>query len=203
MGGRETMAIMVLVLVLFILFSRKVRSKILISLLLTAGVFAIFIIFQEVFQALFKQTTTDIARGNEYIRIVAIKYYLTDFFKTPWAYFTGNGMYSLETSYGREMSRITSMQYYLGDIGLIGNYVVYGPLFVIGVLGICFKSVFFRIMYRYIYIRYLFIAVLISLITGGGFGNSDFICFIMCIIYMIDISAFLNKEEHLKTLSNP
>lgn len=201
LGGRETMALMVLILVLFVLFNKKVKSRVFIGILMMAGIFAAFLLFQEVFQALVKQTRSDVSMGQDYIRIVAAKYFLTDFFKTPWAYLTGNGMYNAGTAYGNEIARITSRQFFLGDIGIVGNFAIYGTFFVIGVLGICFKAVTFPLKDRFIYIRYLFIAGIIVLITGGGFATSDYICFIVCILYIIDVSPYL-KDEKTKEIFN-
>jgi hypothetical protein len=42
------------------------------------------------------------------------------------------------------------------------------------------------------YIKYMFGAVILSLLTSGGFGDSAFVCFIVSILYLIDIS---NKEQ--------
>jgi len=103
-------------------------------------------------------------------------------------------MYSNNTGYGLEMSRLMAQHYFLGDIGLIGNYAIYGAFFVIGVIGICVKSIIIRISSNQAYLRYMFIAIVLSLLTGGGFANSDFICAAMCLLYIIDVSNLLTKE---------
>ncbi|MBN1183884.1 MAG: hypothetical protein JXB49_16445, partial [Bacteroidales bacterium] len=190
LGARETMAIMSLVLILFLLFSKKVKSRIFIGILVLFGIGLIFILFQEIFLALIVQSKRDTSLGTGYIRFAAAKYFLTDFFNTPVAYFTGNGMYSNNSSYGVEISRIMSKRFFLGDIGIIGNYAIYGPLFVIGVLGICFKSIKSKIQENFIYIKYMFIVIILSLLTGGAFADADFIVFIMCLLYLIDVSIF-------------
>lgn len=194
LGSRETLAIMSFILVLFLIFSKKVKSRIVIGLLVLVCVTIVLFLFQDIFNALIKQSQRDVSKGNDYIRLVAVKYFLSDFFKTPWAYFTGNGMYNNDSLYGLEFTRIKSHGYYLGDIGLIGNYVIYGPLFVIGILGICIKSVFFKIQENYIYIKYMFITIIMSLLTGASFVDSDFIVFVLCLLYIIDVSGFKQKQ---------
>jgi hypothetical protein len=199
LGGRETMSIMAITLILFIIFSKKVKSRLFISILVLIGVGMIFYMFQDIFLALIQQSKRDTGLGSDYVRIIAAKYFLTDFFKNPIAYFTGNGMFSNNSSYGIEIARIMSNKLYLGDIGLIGNYVIYGPLFVIGVLGICIKALRMHIDQQYTYIKYMFIAILLSLMTGGAFVKPDFICLIVSVLYLIDASQY---QMHKKSITN-
>jgi hypothetical protein len=200
LGGRQTMAIMAFTFVLFLIFSKKVKSRFLIGILTAVCGFLVFIMFQDIFEAMVIQSVRDQRLGSDYIRFISSRYFLTDFFKSPWAYLTGNGMYANNTSYGIEVERLATHGFYLGDIGLIGNYVVYGVFFVVGVFGICIKSLFISIEKNYTYIRYMFIAIVLSFITGGGFVKADFICFIACIMYLIDVSNFKlihNQEDIL------
>jgi hypothetical protein len=201
LGGRQTMAIMLLILVLFLIFSKKVKSRFLISLLIAVCIACVLSMFQGIFTALLEQSNKDTTHGKDYIRFLAIRHYMTDFFKTPLAYITGNGMYSANSAYGMEMLRNQSHGLFIGDIGLIGNYALYGPLFVIGVLGICFKSLLFKIQENYVYIRYMFIVIIISLFTGGGFVDSDFIVAVLCLIYIIDVSNYYPTYKSNKLTS--
>lgn len=194
LGGRQTMAIMAFVLILFLIYDKKVKSRIFLGILIMACIFLVFIIFQEIFQQLVVQSSKDTRLGANYIRFVSARHFLTDFFKSPLAYITGNGMFSNNTSYGIEIKRLMSQGYYLGDIGLLGNYAIYGLFFVIGVLGICIRAFRTKILQNHVYIKYMFIAIVLSLITGGGFVNADFICAICCLLYIIDVSA--HSEIH-------
>jgi hypothetical protein len=196
------MAIMAFTLIMFLIFSKKVKSRILIGFCIIVSIFLIFIMFQGIFEAMLRESVRDRNLGSDYVRILAAKHFLTDFFKSPWAYVTGNGMFANNTSYEIEVNRLAANGFYLGDIGLIGNYALYGIFFVAGVFGICIKSLFIRIEEKYIYIRYMFVAIALSLITGGGFGNADFICFIACVMYLIDISYYKllhNQNVNLRT----
>jgi len=204
LGGRQTMAIMLFVLVLFIIFSKKVKSRIFIGFLVMVCIAIILYMFQDIFQALIIRSQTDVRQGDTYIRFIAAKYFLTDFFKNPLAYFTGNGMYKSDSEYGMEMIRIMSNGIFLGDIGLIGNYAIYGLLFVIGVLGICIKSILTKIHENYIYIKYMFITILMSLLTGAAFVESDFIVFVICLIYIVDVSKhYQSNKIDIETINTP
>ena len=195
LGGRQTMATMAFTLVLFLIFSKKVKSRLMIGFLILVCAVLVSYMFQGIIQALVTQSLQDRSHGADYIRIVAAKHFLTDFFRTPVAYISGNGMYSNTSSYGLEISRLRSQGYYLSDIGLIGNYAIYGAFFIIGVLGICIKSLTIKINSNFIYIRYMFIAIVFALLTGGGFMYSDFICSTVCLLYLIDTSGYLPKEN--------
>ena len=114
---------------------------------------------------------------------------MTEFNSSNWLYILGNGAYGEGTDYGKEIAlNAIIRQFFLGDIGLIGNYVLYGVLFVLGVITICVRSLRLRIETMHAYIKYMFIAIILSLLTGGAFAHSDFIVFIGCVLYLIDLS---------------
>jgi hypothetical protein len=69
-------------------------------------------------------------------------YYLTDSYRSPVPYFTGNGMNNSYPNYGKLIALNSyKYHYFISDIELFGNYVIFGPLFVIGVLSICIKTI--------------------------------------------------------------
>lgn len=189
LGARETMAIMAFLLILFVIVDKRVKSKFFNGILILAAIVSVFFMFQGIIEQLILQSQHDTSMGRNYIRILTYKFYLTDFFKCPIAYLTGNGMAANHTAYGNEIERLAALKgYYLGDIGLVGNYVSYGLLFLIGVIFICFRVFRIKIEKKYDYFKYMFIGIVLSLPTGAGFGKADFICFISCILYIIDIS---------------
>lgn len=188
-GGRQTMATVVLIVVFFILFDRKIKSKFLLSVVGVIGALAVYIIFQSIFEALLLQSKKDLQYGDNYVRFRAAEYYLTDFYKSPWAYLTGNGMYRFGSGYGNDiLFNMEKRRYFLGDIGIIGNYAIYGPFFVIGVLMICYRALKIKIQSRYFYLKLMFLSLLLSLIIAEGFALSSTICFVVIMLYMIDVS---------------
>jgi hypothetical protein len=195
LGGRQTMALMVLVLILAVFFSRGVKSRALTTILIAGSAVCVFFLFQDIFKEMLVSSHRDRSQGSSYVRIQATKYFLTTFFKTPVAYITGNGVPGNNSEYGHEVSLLRlSKGYYLGDIGMIGVYVMYGAFFVIGVAGIFFKAFTTKINEHYRYIKYMFLGSFLSLITGAGFGSADFICFICCLMYMIDVTSASNEK---------
>lgn len=188
LGGRQTLAIVIFVIVLFLLIDRRVHSRYTIIILGIIGATALFFIFQPIFEALLVQTHSDAEKAEDYIRIRAAIFFLTDFMEHPMAYLLGNGT-PYSSGYAREMHKFNIYWgYYIADLGLIGNYVLYGIFFVFGVIAICIKSLKIKIEDRYLYIKYIFIVVILSLITGGGFSKTDTICSIMLLLYILDVS---------------
>ncbi len=195
LGGRQTMALMALVLVLAVFFSKRVKSRIGITILIGAGIFLIFLLFQPIFQQMLLESKSNRLQGSSYIRIKAAQYFLTDFYKSALAYITGNGAPAPETSYGTEIDLLkTARGFFLGDIGLLGSYVMYGLFFVIGVFGIILRILSSKFEEKYTYIRYIFIGFLLSLVTGAGFSTSDFICSVCILLYIMDISLHLTSS---------
>jgi len=202
-AGRQPLAILLLTTVLFVLFDRKVRSRFLLILLGMLGAFSMFLIFQDILQEILLSSKRDMNLGEEYIRVRSARYYLTDFFEAPIAYITGNGMYHDHSAYGKIFERNNKIyHYHIGDIGLIGNYVIYGLFFIFSVFIICFTALKTRIEPNYVYIKYFVLASIISLIAGGGFANSDLICLIVILMYMIDVSHESYQQMNLsKTIT--
>jgi hypothetical protein len=201
MGGRQTMVLMAFCLVLFLLFSNKVKSRYGLFILVAIAVTLVFFIFKDIFDQLILTSKSQTTEGKDYVRVRALLFFLTDFYTNPWAYLTGNGAPNFDSKYGKEVATYAANGLYLGDIGTIGHYVMYGPLFIIGVLGICFKVLVSKFENLYSYIKYIFIGITFSLLMGPGFGNSDFIVFLCMALYMVDVSLDnvrsekLNKEE--------
>jgi hypothetical protein len=196
LGGRQTMALMLFVILLAIVFGRKVRSRLGIFIIGAAGILLLFFLFQPIFQGMIEETTQNRTQGADYIRIRAAKYFLTDFYNTNVAYITGNGSAFSDTPYGNLFVKLrTSNAYYLGDIGILGSYVIYGIFFIAGVFGILIKAITRKLQSNNLYIKYVFIGFSLSLITGSGFEKADFICALCCLLYIVDVDQSVEKDQ--------
>ncbi len=184
-GGRQILATILLVLILFLMIDRQIKSRIVLAILGLAGVFAGYVLFQGIIEGILHESERNLGQGDSYVRFRAVNYYLTDFFKSPIAYITGNGMFFSSSNYGKEIMYIKVTHHYvLGDIGLFGNYAIYGAFFVWGILYICYKSLVTSIESRYTYIKLMFLTMVISAVIAGGFGQSDTICFTVSIKFL-------------------
>jgi hypothetical protein len=203
LGGRQTMALMALVLILAIFFTRRVKSRLFISVMIVGIAACVFYMFQDIFKEILVTSNRDRSQGSSYVRIQATKFFLTTFYKSPVAYITGNGVPGNGSAYESEISLIRlSKGFYIGDIGMIGTYVMYGAFFVLGVAGIFYKALTTKIQEHYGYIKYMFLGSLLSLVTGSGFGSTDYICFICCLMYIIDVTSVPEKEMAINITPN-
>lgn len=199
-GGRQTLAITALVVVLFLLFDKHVKSRLFLAFLGITGIALLLYLFQGVFESIMMASEKDISKGDEYIRFLAAEYFLTDFFKHPLAYITGNGMFNFDSAYGKEIAGIVENDHFnLSDIGIIGNYAMYGAFFVTGVFSIIYKALKMKIEKKHHYIRYTFIGIILAIMTAGNFAYADFICLMMCILYLIDVSNYSETKHKLET----
>jgi hypothetical protein len=196
LGGRQTMALMAFILVLAVFLSRKVKSRVGITIMIAGGIFLIFILFQPIIKEMLLESRSNTVQGESYIRIRAAKYFLTDFYKSMAAYIMGNGSPASDSAYGGEVNLLkVSRGYFLGDIGIIGSYIMYGMFFLVGVLGMIFKVLLNKLEDKYLYIKYVFYGFLLSLLTGAGFTSADFICSLCCLLYIVDVSRHVSTSE--------
>jgi len=196
-GGRHALAIQAIMVVSFIIIDRKVRSRFFLIFLGIIGSFAIFILFQNIFIELILKSQYDASLGGDYTRFQSARFYLNEFHKSPISHITGNGMYFQHSSYGRSIAFYREKYHYvLGDIGLMGNYAMYGLFFLIGVFTIIIRSFRLKIQTDQVYSRYYFVGIVLGLATSGGFGEADYIGLVVCVLYMLDHSNHLYREQH-------
>lgn len=196
LGSRGLLFALALSTIINLLFSKRIKSKTVIYILSIIGVILIYFAFQRVFQGLISATTEKGIDLSDNIRMRAARFYLQKFFPNTLAYIFGNGAFSLGSEYSNKLFILKEKYgYYLSDIGIIGNYVKYGALFVIGVFGILYKSIRLKIQPKHHYIRYFYILNALCIILGGGFADSDFIVTACITLYILDVSKFYKSNQ--------
>lgn len=202
MGTRQVLFSVILLTLLNVLFSKKVKSKVFIVLLISAAIFPVIILFQEIFLSLIDLSKSQTESLAENVRIRAAVFFLTELFPNTFSYFTGNGADSANSYYGMliQMYR-DAYGFYQSDIGIIGDYTRFGALFVLGAFMILFKIIFGKITNHYVYVKFFFISVLLTLFTGGGpFAQSDAIIAICFTLYIIDLDRHEEKFIQIEEL---
>jgi hypothetical protein len=199
LGSRGLLFALAISTIINLLFSKRIKSKVLIYLLGAIGVTLIYIAFQNIFQGLISATTEKELNLSDNIRIRAARYYLTKFFPDPLAYIFGNGASSARSDYSNRLVMISSKYgYFLSDIGILGNYIKYGILFVLGVIGIIYKSLRIKIQPQFKYIKYFYTLNALCFVLGGGFADSDFIVLVCITLYMLDVSKFYTEQKDIQ-----
>jgi hypothetical protein len=199
-GTRQLIFALIFLTMVYILFTKKVRSKILISLLFSIALAAVFFAFQDIFFELTRISSSQAQNISGGIRLRAIKYFLTDFMPSAWAYLFGNGDPGMNSLYSQKMSFLVfKYGFYLSDIGIIGDYVRYGLIFTLAGLAMIVKSVRFKISSDYSYLKYYILSQCFTFFTGYGiFGGVDI--FIMLILYVFDMDRskkHIQENEHV------
>lgn len=204
MGTRQVIFSVLLITLLFMLFSRIVKSRILIIMLMIASVIPLIIVFQEIFISLIDLSQSQSERLIENVRLRAAGFFLTQFFPNDMAYITGNGADSANSNYGFMIQMYKDAYgFYQSDIGLIGDYTKFGAAFVLGVFIILFKAIFNKTQARFSYIKYFFLSIVLTLFTGGGpFASADSIAAICFIMYILDVDrhdrVVMEEEEEIE-----
>ena len=197
LGTRQLLAAIVLLTILFVLQSKMIKSKLLLFIMIGAAFIPVFFLFQDIILAMFEVTQKQSQRIESNVRVEAAKFFLTDFVPNGWAYITGNGA-SGSSLYGLRIIRYAEEYgYFQSDIGLIGDYTKYGILYVFGALIILYRILIKKIPEKLMFIKYNFMAILITLVTGSGaFGSADSIVIICLLLYLLDL--YMNDAESFK-----
>lgn len=205
LGTRQIIASILLLTILFILQSRVVKSKLLIFSLIGLSIVPIFLLFQDIIIAMFDVTLEQSQAVESNVRVRAAEYFLTEFYPSGFAYFTGNGMHG-NSMYGLKIIRIMEeYKFFQSDIGLIGEFTQYGMLFLIGVSVILYRVLTVKLPEKLMFIKYNFLGIILTLVTGSGaFGSSGTNVLInSMVLYLVDLylndnKAFLNFPSRKK-----
>ncbi|MBE0654131.1 MAG: hypothetical protein IH594_10060, partial [Bacteroidales bacterium] len=174
---RQLIASLVLLTILNLFRSKEVKSRSLIIFLLTIGMGALVIVFYDLFVEIFAVSKSQAGDTKESIRSMAISFFLNDFQPSTSAYILGNGEGHQASPYGMKLRFLQlSKGFYLSDIGIVGDYVKYGILFVIAALIMLIKFLTIKVPREYEYLRYFVYLSLFTLFTSRGiFGAPNII----------------------------
>jgi len=195
-GARSGLFTLLMGTIAQLLFSKRLKSKVLIVFLVLVALVPTFYFFQGVFEGLARATETESAEGTDNVRILAAQYFLTQFIPNDFAYLSGIGAPSDRSPLGQMTTLLTkNYGFYLVDIGIIGNYVTYGVGFIAGIVWIVIRYLSLGVRNDLIYLKYFFIfMVLLLLPIAAGFAFSPPIAIITCTLYLMDVS---NHERRL------
>lgn len=197
MGTRQLIGPVVLISMIILMRSKRIHSKMVITILGMASIVPLYLIFQDIFTAMFEVTKEQSVSISENVRVRAMGFYLYRFAPSNLSFFTGNGAYSAHSSYGIMMDNYSkAFGYYLADIGIIGEFILYGIIFVFAELVILFRMAFFKYTSEFEYIRYVTYSLFFSLfVSEGVFGASDGIAMMCILLYMTDFSRALKEKD--------
>jgi hypothetical protein len=198
LGTRQLIAPVFLISLIIVVKSKRVESKVALSLIALISVIPLYFIFQEIFDAMMEVTRQQSISVNENVRVKAASFYLYHFAPNKWSFLTGNGAYSSHSPYGISMENYSKLfGYYLADIGIIGEYILYGALFIVAELIILFRLAIRPYSEDFQFIRYVSYSVFFSLFVSAGiFGSSEGIVVVCILLYLTDVVDFREGQLH-------
>lgn len=193
MATRQLILSVLIVTVANVLFSKQIKSKILLILLISFGTIPLIIMFQDLILSMITLSQKQSENFQENIRVVAATFFLTEFFPNNLAYITGNGADSSNSTYGVLIQMYKNVYgFYQSDVGIIGDFSRFGLFFLIGVILILTKVLKAKMTANLNYIRSFFVMVILVSFTGGGFfgESADSIVAICLLLYIVDVNHF-------------
>ena len=202
-GTRSNLGATMMLTGFFVLFYKKVKSRLLIivlSILIGTGVVLIFSdIFTEMLLVSEKQV--DNLEEKDPIRKRAFHFFMNDFQKSPATYIFGNGYSHGSSSYGREIAYYKAEYgFYQSDIGLAGEFSIFGSFFILIELIVLLGGIFKKKPLPIGYARYIFAFILISGLLGSGpFSSCSNIVAIVSILYLIDFYTYTSTSNPVES----
>ena len=187
---RQLIASIALLTIIFIFKSKEVRSRLLIIILIGFGLGALFFSFYDLFMEMFMVTQDQVTDDEDNIRIRAARYFLTDFMPNELAYIFGNADGHQRSPYGMKLFVLSMVnRFFLSDIGIIGDYVRYGAIFLLGAIIMLVKLIKIKVDPEFEYLKYYVYLMLLTMFTGGGdFGSPNIL--IILIAYLFDLGSY-------------
>lgn len=195
-GTRSALGLLLLGTILNLVISKQVKSKLLISFLLFLCVIPVFFIFQDIILNLILVSEEQSANEGEDVRVRAARFFLTEFYPSKLNYFIGNGEEHMASAYGMKVFfyKVT-FGFFLSDIGIIGEYVKFGIIYVVSVVMIVIKVLRARLDPKYYYFKYYIAISIMGMIVGGTFSKFDAFVPILAMLYIIDVNVFDRKNR--------
>jgi hypothetical protein len=196
LGTRQLLGPTLLITILAVVQSKKIHSKVFITLLGIASIVPIYFIFQDIINAMIDITLQQGGKFTENIRFRAVMFYLYRFAPGKLSFLIGNGAYSGHSAYGIMMDNYSKLfGYYLSDIGIIGEFILYGIIFVTAELIILFKIAFIQYPEEFRFIKYVVYSMFFSIFVGAGaFVTAEGIVMICLLLYLVDVSKWIKKD---------
>jgi hypothetical protein len=198
-GTRSSISTLLLGTVIFILFSTKVKSKLAVVTLMGVAGVAMFFMFQDIFMALIEVSNEQANQDEDDVRVRAARFFLTEFYPSALNYFTGNGQSHMMSAYGMKIFYYkVTYGFYKNDLGIIGEFVKYGVVFIIGIILTFRKFFVLKIESKYGFLKFWVLLLVLSEALGGMFQRPTVIIVITSVMYIFDVSNYQLKVKQIE-----
>lgn len=190
-GTRQIILPVLFVTGLQIVFSKRVKSRGLIILIIGLSIVPVFYLFQDIFISLIEVSEEQGGSDDEDIRLRAATFFLTEFFPSKWAYLTGNGHAHMAARYGIEVHGYKINQgFYQSDVGIVGDFAKFGILIFIATIAVFWKLFRIKIEQKRMYLKSFILITVMGLLFGSPFTHPSSIVIYMTIFYLVDVSVY-------------
>jgi len=203
-GTRQLIFPVLFVTGLMIVFSKRIKSRGLIILIIGLSIVPVFYLFQDIFLSLIEVSQEQGESEDDDIRVKAATFFLTEFFPSKWAYLTGNGHAHMAARYGIEVNSYKlNYGFYQNDVGIVGDFAKFGVVYLIGVIAIFWKVFRIKVEPKLMYVKYVVLIRIMGLLFSSPFSNPGSIVMLTVIFYLMDTSNFelahnrLDQEKNL------
>jgi hypothetical protein len=198
-GTRQLIFGLIFLTLVNLLLAKRIRSRFLITLVLSLASFSVFLIFRDIFNEITKVSALQAQNLEGGIRIKAARFFLTKFMPGFWAYIFGNGSSDLGSIYNQKIAFYAIKKgFYLADIGVLGDYIKYGVLFTLAGLYMLIKAIRFKISNELQFLKYYIFIQCFTLIAGYGIlGGSDIV--LILTLYVFDVNRANLLQEKLSS----
>ncbi len=187
-GTRQVLFSVAFGTIMFILFNRMLKTKLLIFVMVGLSLIPLYFAFESIFSEMFAVTEEQGERFEDNIRVKAAVYFLTHFKHDIWGYLLGSGMDSQKSVYGALIQHYKlNLGFYLEDIGILGEFVRFGVLFIVAEIAIIVKIFRSKIPNNLLYIKIFTLIMCMTLFTGAGYFIFS-ISGIALLLYRIDLA---------------
>jgi len=201
-GTRQMLFAIMLLTLVNLFFSKRVRGRFLKIGIITLASLAVFLIFRDIFIELTRVTTSQASDLGGGVRLKAARFFLTSFQDNGWSYIFGNSNSGSGSIYNQKMELYAyKYGFYITDIGILGDYIKYGLAFVFAGLYMLAKAGLIKVSSRYRYLKYYIVMQYFTLVTAEGIlGGVDIV--LVLILYIFDVDrAQQTQVENTKELN--
>lgn len=185
-----------------------VKDKPLLYKLIIAGLFLAMVVFigttdTPMIKGVIEVQERDAHLGENYIRVLAGIYYLTDFSPGVMNVLLGNGAPNWGVSqYGIYVEGLANKhEYFMSDVGIIGMYAMFGLMSVLGYVLIWGKSFTISLPKGYYYLKYYLWYLLFTSLTWYSVYHYSYLISTVFVLYIYHM-VYVHQRK-LKILKHP
>ncbi|MEO5979833.1 MAG: hypothetical protein ABIS36_20690 [Chryseolinea sp.] len=138
-----------------------------------------------------------VGEGDNYIRILAARYFISDFSPNTITRILGNGFPNNNSTYGQHVVDLQQVYgFHIADVGLIGLYIMFGVLPLVGYSIIFVKALVAHVPRKYYYIKYYIWMLLATALISDSVFSTNFLIATTFVLYVYQVRYERDYASH-------